>query len=369
VSDVDDPYLVPGTENVLHNKHGITNKAKLDDAESELAGIRMREFNKNPPPVQGIFDLQHLCDIHRFIFQDTYFSIGEHNYPIAGEKRVIGIKKKFDPDFPHPDHPHRDGNLHKRLDYAFDQLKKDNRLQGMEDNNKFLDKLVEHTTEIWECHPFREGNSRACKVFTQQLVRSTGRDINLEKILDDKINYREAMKVSVFGNPAPLKALLERGLTTSHQQVREKTYEYGPVKDAQAEVKTARDTIAADTEKNLIQLKAPLQTEKKQLELKTEELKTQLDHYNKTKPPLLGKSNHRNVGLLLETRLVAAKHDLYEFNKKYKVALPRLRKQAARIAETKHPGAVAILYRSTAVDKVNRQVPSRSRTKPNARSN
>lgn len=80
---VDDPYLVPGTDNVLHNKHGITDKATLDDVESELAGIRMDEFDKIPPPVQGNFDEQHLRDIHRNIFSDTYYAKGEHKFPIA----------------------------------------------------------------------------------------------------------------------------------------------------------------------------------------------------------------------------------------------------------------------------------------------
>lgn len=96
MSHVDDPYLIQGTE-VLHNKHGITNKDELNAVESELAGNRIDDFDRNPPPVQGVFGEQHLRDIHKFIFQDTYFAKGEHEYPIAGEKRVMGMKKNTIP--------------------------------------------------------------------------------------------------------------------------------------------------------------------------------------------------------------------------------------------------------------------------------
>lgn len=362
-----DPYLVPGTKNVLHNKHGITDKAKLDLIESDLAGNRIDDFDKNPPPVQGSFDQQHLRDIHRYIFQDTYFSEGEHKYPIAGAKRIIGIEKKHDPDFPHPDHPHRDGNLHKRLDFAFQQLKKDNNLQGIEDDKKFIDKLVEHTSEIWECHQFREGNSRASKVFTQQLARSTGRDIDLTKIREDKINYREAMKVSVFGNPEPLKQLLQRGLTNSQNRINEQPPKYQPLQDEQSQLKEARGTIATEVDRQLTKLKAPLEREKNKLESKAKELKTQLDQYNQSKTPLLGKSNHRNFGVMLESRLTAAKHDLYEFTKKYKTELPKLRKQAAKIAEKKNPKAVAVLAKAKSSEKERHQTQNRTKDKPRTR--
>lgn len=341
----DDPYLVPGTDNVLHNKHGITNKAKLDEAESELAGIRMDDFDRNPPPIQGVFDNKHLQDIHRYIFQDTYFAKGEHEFPIAGEKRIIGIRKKHDPEFPHPDHPHPDGNLDKRLDYAFDQLKKDNNLKDIKDDNVFLDKLAHHTTEIWECHQMREGNSRSMKVFTQQLARSTGRDIDLEKILDDKISYREAIKVSVFGNSEPLKQLLSRAMTNARgKQVEEAQPRYQPKQlDETALAKNATATIAVETEKQFSELKAPFEATKGELETTVANLQTQLKQYTQTKTPLIGKANHRNVGVMLENRLSAAKHDLYEFGKKYKTEIPKLRKQAARVAEKKHPKAVGIL--------------------------
>ena len=357
MSSPDDPYLIPGTD-VLHNKHGITNKTKLDERESELAGIRIREFRKNPPPVQGKFDDKHLGRVHAYIFQDTYFAKGEHEFPIAGEKRVIGITKKHDPDYPHPDHPHPDGNLDKRLEYAFDQLKKDNNLQGIKDDKTFIEKLAQHTTEIWLCHQFREGNSRSMQVFTRQLARSTGRDISLAKILEDKLNYRETMKVSAFGNPEPLKQMLSRALSNGRaKQVKESTPRYEPSQQPtdKALVKSAMATLDAETEKQFSKLKAPLEADKRKLETKVGQLKTQLQQFTAAKAPLVGKSNHRNVGVMLENRLTAAKHDLYEFSKQYKTEVPKLRKQAGRIAEKKHPEALATISKSKDTAKVQQQ--------------
>ena len=358
MSDVEDPYLVPGTDNVLHNKHGITNKAKLDDAESELAGLRMREFDKIPPPVQGNFDEKHLDAIHEKLFSDTYYAKGEHEFPIAGAKRVIGIQKKHDPDYPVPGHPHPDGNLDARLEYAFEQLKKDNNLQGIDDDKTFVDKLAKHTTEIWEAHKYREGNSRSMKVFTQQLARSTGRDIDLEKILEDKIDYRQAMKVSAFGNPEPLKQLLSRALTNSRvRRIKETPAQYKPSEQTADKVlvNSATTTLDTETEKQFDKLKAPLEADKKKLEFKVGKLETQVAQFNDMKEPLIGKSNHRNVGVLLENRLSAAKHQLYEFSKIYRTELPKLRKKAAKIAETKHPEALAVVSNNREAVKQQRQ--------------
>ena len=78
--DADDVYCIPGTA-VLKNKAGITDQNQLDEYEGDFTAIRLLELTQNP--VEGSFDLAHLCKIHQYLFQDVY--------EWAGEVRTVDI--------------------------------------------------------------------------------------------------------------------------------------------------------------------------------------------------------------------------------------------------------------------------------------
>ena len=78
--DADDVYCIPGTA-VLKNKAGITDQDQLDEYEGDFTAIRLLELTQNP--VEGSFDLAHLCKIHQYLFQDVY--------EWAGEVRTVDI--------------------------------------------------------------------------------------------------------------------------------------------------------------------------------------------------------------------------------------------------------------------------------------
>ena len=58
--DADDVYCFPGTA-VLKNKAGITDQDLLDEYEGDFTAIRLLELTQSP--VEGSFDLAHLCKI------------------------------------------------------------------------------------------------------------------------------------------------------------------------------------------------------------------------------------------------------------------------------------------------------------------
>lgn len=64
-----DPYVYPHTD-VLKNKFSIKDKATLDTMEADYTKLRIRALEENP--IQGKFDFQHLCDVHKYIFQEIY---------------------------------------------------------------------------------------------------------------------------------------------------------------------------------------------------------------------------------------------------------------------------------------------------------
>jgi len=77
-----DPYIYPGTY-VLINKFGFRNQIDLDKAESDFTVLKLAEMSENP--LSGDYGLAHLCDMHRYVFNDLY--------SWAGELRTIDIEK------------------------------------------------------------------------------------------------------------------------------------------------------------------------------------------------------------------------------------------------------------------------------------
>ena len=192
-----DPYLDPDS-GVLKNKLGIRDQATLARAEADYSINRIAELRADP--LLGQFDLTHLQAIHRFIFQDIY--------PMAGEIRTIGIEKDIGVQYPHPDHPHADGNLGKRLDYTFSELAKDHdRLRNLAaSRTHFIKRLARHIGEIWECHPFREGNTRTCCEFAYQLAANAGLPLlsNFPAAPDE---FRDACVQTAFLSMEPLESV------------------------------------------------------------------------------------------------------------------------------------------------------------------
>ncbi|PYT91786.1 MAG: hypothetical protein DMG36_16995 [Acidobacteria bacterium] len=77
-----DLYVYPGTT-VLKNIPGIRNQEILDHFEADRMGQRSLELIERP--LSGLFDIEHLQGVHRYLFQDVY--------EWAGVFRTVDIAK------------------------------------------------------------------------------------------------------------------------------------------------------------------------------------------------------------------------------------------------------------------------------------
>lgn len=201
-----DPYVYPGTT-VLKNKLGIRDYATLQRAENDFSGVRIEQLYASP--IEGKYDFDHLKAIHKHIFQDVY--------DWAGEPRTIDMGKGesvlsgLSVAYPSPNAPFPPDNLHNRADYAFEQLAKDNYLKDL-DAASFATRLANHSTEIWEVHPFREGNTRATTAFVRQLARDAGHPLTGELSRAPR-ELRDAFVLSTNGSPEALKALIDNAMS------------------------------------------------------------------------------------------------------------------------------------------------------------
>ncbi len=160
--DWDNEYCYPNSD-ILKNKLNIKDKTNLNIAERELTSLRLAEIEVNQ--VKGIFDLKHLQDIHKYIFQDIY--------SWAGEIRNVNISKNnvFCYSI----------NIFSYGELLFKKLKEENYLLTTEESCIY-DRFSYYMSEINALHPFREGNGRAQRVFISGLGRAAGYEIDFKQV-------------------------------------------------------------------------------------------------------------------------------------------------------------------------------------------
>jgi cell filamentation protein len=166
-------YCYPNSD-VLINKQNIRDYNLLEEADSRYTTQRLLELQTNP--IEGNFDLDHVKNIHYYIFQDLYY--------FAGKLREEDIIK---------------GNTHfAKYQYIetsaiklFEELKEENYLIGTS-FNQFSEKASYYMAELNIIHPFREGNGRTIREFIKILALKNGYQIKW-----NSINQKTLFKASV----------------------------------------------------------------------------------------------------------------------------------------------------------------------------
>ena len=202
-----DPYVYKGTK-VLKNKPNIQNQESLQHFEDDASFLRIKQLMENP--IAGKLDYKHLQAIHYHIFQDVY--------EWAGKPRTIKVTKAEDVlggysvAYPEPNGQEPDNNLKLRAEYAFSNLKRDEYLKGL-DRPQFIVKLLHHATDIWEIHPFREGNTRAIITFIDHVAKNAGHDMTIGFYFEQQPQkVRDAFVLSTAGKERELRELFSLSL-------------------------------------------------------------------------------------------------------------------------------------------------------------
>jgi len=185
--DADDVYCIPGTA-VLKNKAGITDQALLDEYEGDFTAIRLLELTQNP--IQGSFDLAHLCKIHAYLFQDVYDWAGEVRSVdiIRGDSRFCNVRQ-----------------IQSYSHTIFSALAAEQYLVNLEPA-VFAYRLAHYVSEVNAIHPFREGNGRVQRLFVSQLAEHAGYSLDYSAL--DQAELYPVMQASFLGDERPLAELI-----------------------------------------------------------------------------------------------------------------------------------------------------------------
>ncbi len=185
VEETPDGYY-PETD-IPINYFGIKDQKKLDEIETLIVSVRMAELLKNE--YYGLFDFEYLKIVHYQLFTDIY--------PYAGKPRYVPITRRT--MFCLPQY------IDTMADEIFTKLRQERFLQNQE-FEEFVDNLAYFMAEVHALHPFLDGNTRAMRIFFQQLSHRAKWHINPSDTDDSRI--LEADIASLEGDYQPLISLL-----------------------------------------------------------------------------------------------------------------------------------------------------------------
>ena len=169
-NDEDDIKYCYPKSNILINKLDVRNLDILHEAERDYSSVRQAELLKQG--VSGDFSFEHLCTIHKQLFQDIY--------SWAGTPRTVDISKgttfcrvQF---------------IKEQFEEMYRQLKKENFLLDINDKKELSLRLAFYLGELNMIHPFREGNGRTQRIYIEQLCMYNGHfEIDFTEITKDEM--------------------------------------------------------------------------------------------------------------------------------------------------------------------------------------
>lgn len=186
-----DPYVYPGTD-VLRNLAGLRDADTLADYEAQASTLRLAQLAALR--LKGVYDLPHLQEFHRFIFQDIYSWAGElRSVPLAKPGSMFAL----------PDH------IESYVTSVLHQLAGEKHLRGLS-RDQFAERLTHYYAEINAVHPFREGNGRAQRAFLRQLAVDAGHTLAWEHLDSEALVV--ASRRSFQGDDLPMRELVEKVL-------------------------------------------------------------------------------------------------------------------------------------------------------------
>jgi len=170
-------YFIPDSS-VLRNRVGATTSEQLADAENDLVEVRVAQLRVAPVFVDRTYNLAHLRNLHRFLFQDVY--------EWAGDLRTVGLEKGGESFCP-------PAAIERPVAHIADVIAESDRLRRTSDE-ALPKKLAYMYDYINYAHPFREGNGRTQREFFDQLLSESERGLAWDRI--DKAELHTACHIA-----------------------------------------------------------------------------------------------------------------------------------------------------------------------------
>ncbi|MCQ2979031.1 MAG: Fic family protein [Clostridia bacterium] len=205
----------------INNYYKESNKRKdkelNDSKEADIVSVKIAEILSDN---SFTFSPLELLNIHKKLFSDIYKHAGKvRDYNIVKEEWVLN----------------KDTVIYSSYDMILDTLNYDFDIEkNFTYKDLSIDETIKHisrfTSNIWQIHPFFEGNTRTCAVFIIKYLRTFGFDINDEMFEKNSWYFRNALvranyrniKLNVYENYSYLEKFFYNLLTDSKYKLRNK---------------------------------------------------------------------------------------------------------------------------------------------------
>jgi cell filamentation protein len=177
---VKDPYLYPNS-NILVNLFDEKDELRFNEIEANYTSLRLRQLVEKP--ISGKFDFKHLCNIHKFIFQDIYSWSGQHRtINIEKPEAVLGgLSVEYSQVEVIQLHGEKACAKFHETEWAVLNLEQK------------AEMFAQNMSQLWKVHPFREGNTRTVITFCCSFAEAHHFPLNREIFKDNSVFVRRAL--------------------------------------------------------------------------------------------------------------------------------------------------------------------------------
>ena len=170
----------------------LSNPSIKSKMECDIVSQRIAELiNTNA------FTLSHLAlaTIHRKLFKGLF---SRNLAEFVGKFRTYNISKR-EPILNGDSVVYADNeDIEQNLELIFKQYKQDFKQLN---RNNIIEKTAEFISNIWQIHPFVEGNTRTTAVFTIRMLQSMGFQVNNDIFKNNSKYFRNALVLDSYTNP------------------------------------------------------------------------------------------------------------------------------------------------------------------------
>lgn len=164
-----DPYVQDN--GTLKNKLNISDSKVLYVKELEYSSVRMFELFSGKKNLKRTYDLQHLKNIHKYIFNDVYGWAGKIRNVDIAKGNTLFCKTI---------------NIENYSENIFSELKRKNFFIN-NSKEELAHNLAKIFLDINALHPFREGNGRTQREFIRELAEDRGYNLSFNNITKDQM--------------------------------------------------------------------------------------------------------------------------------------------------------------------------------------
>ena len=182
-----DPYCYPGT-NVLINKFNVRTNEALDIIEGNITSINLSCFDDIKLLFSDGFNFDSLLDLHRFIFGDIYEWAGTiRETEISKREKLLGGSVKY--AYP--------SAIKIKASHCIDHLNKQDWKRLSLDYK--IELFAKGIADLWQVHPFREGNTRTIITFACEFADANGFPIDRSLLSQNSKYTRDALVLASIG--------------------------------------------------------------------------------------------------------------------------------------------------------------------------